>query len=158
MPRTQRIPFLKHYVILLVICNHCDIRRVGSRSSTNSLPTVAWQSGTPNTTLLTTVRPWLAMGVSSTSLRYLKKKICYLSVTVNRLRCAISATYNFQFTITILMESWLAVVTPRSCGSLWYVSGKLPTYPSLKPTFCPKWEVSFADGSGKGWVGSFPET
>ena len=26
-------------------------------------------------------------------------------------------------------------------GSL-YVYGKLPTYPSPKPTFCPKWEVS----------------
>ena len=56
------------------------------------------------------------------------------------------------------MASRLAVVTPRSCGSLWYVSGKVPTYPSPKPTFCPKREVSFDDGLGKGLVGSFPET
>ena len=32
-------------------------------------------------------------------------------------------------------------VTMKVFGSL-YVSGKLPTYPSPKPTFCPKWEVS----------------
>ena len=42
-------------------------------------------------------------------------------------------------------------------GSL-YVSGKLPTYSSLKPTFCPKWEVSVNVGLGEGYVGSFPET
>ena len=30
-----------------------------------------------------------------------------------------------------------------------YVSGKLPTYPSLKPTFCPKWEVNVNVGLGK---------
>ena len=43
-------------------------------------------------------------------------------------------------------------------GSL-YVSGKLPTYPSLKPTFCPKLEVpvSVNVGLGDGYVGSFPE-
>ena len=29
----------------------------------------------------------------------------------------------------------------KGLGSL-YVPGKLPTYPSPKPTFCPKWEVS----------------
>ena len=40
-------------------------------------------------------------------------------------------------------------------GSL-YVSGKLPTYPSPKPTFCPKWEVSVNVGLGEGWVGSTP--
>ena len=38
------------------------------------------------------------------------------------------------------------------------VSGKLPTYPSPKPTFCPKWEVSVDVGLGEGWVGSFSET
>ena len=37
-------------------------------------------------------------------------------------------------------------------------SEKLPTYPSPKPTFCPKWEVSVNVGLGEGWVGSFPET
>ena len=31
-----------------------------------------------------------------------------------------------------------------------YVSGNLPTYPSPKPTFCPKWEVSVNDGLGEG--------
>ena len=42
-------------------------------------------------------------------------------------------------------------------GSL-YVSGKLPTYPSSKPTFCLKWEVSVNAGLGEGWVDSFQET
>ena len=32
----------------------------------------------------------------------------------------------------------------------WYVSGKLPTYPSPKPTFCPKWEVSVNVCLGRG--------
>ena len=35
-----------------------------------------------------------------------------------------------------------------------YVSGKLPTYPFPKPTFCPKWEVSVnvdeREGEGEG--------
>ena len=31
-----------------------------------------------------------------------------------------------------------------------YVSGKVPTYPSPKPTFCPKWEVSVNVGLGEG--------
>ena len=35
--------------------------------------------------------------------------------------------------------------------------GKLPTYPSPKTTFCPKWEESIIVGLGEGWVGSFPE-
>ena len=39
-----------------------------------------------------------------------------------------------------------------------YVPGKLPTYPSPKPTFCPKWGVSVNVDLGEGWVGSFPET
>ena len=42
-------------------------------------------------------------------------------------------------------------------GSL-YVSGRLPTYPSPKPTFCPKGEESVNVGLGEGQVGSFPET
>ena len=37
------------------------------------------------------------------------------------------------------------------------LSGKLPTYPSPKTTFCPKWEESINVGLGDGWVGSFPE-
>ena len=31
-----------------------------------------------------------------------------------------------------------------------YVSGKVPTYPSPKPTFCPKWELSVNVGLGEG--------
>ena len=31
-----------------------------------------------------------------------------------------------------------------------YVSGKVPTYPSPKPTFCPKWELSVSVGLGEG--------
>ena len=46
-------------------------------------------------------------------------------------------------------------VKPEFFGSL-YVSGKLLTYPSPKPTFSPKWEVSVNVGLGEGWVGSFP--
>ena len=35
-----------------------------------------------------------------------------------------------------------------------YVSGKLPTCPSLKPTFCPKREVSVNVGLGEGLMGT----
>ena len=35
-----------------------------------------------------------------------------------------------------------------------YLSGKLPTYPSPKLIFCPKWEVSVYVELGKGRVGS----
>ena len=38
---------------------------------------------------------------------------------------------------------------PPRYGSL-YVFGNLPTYPSPKPTFCPKWEVSANVGLGEG--------
>ena len=41
--------------------------------------------------------------------------------------------------------------------NFWTDEGKLPTYPSPKPTFCPKWEVSVNAGLGEAWVGSFPE-
>ena len=37
---------------------------------------------------------------------------------------------------------------------LLYFSGKLPTYPSPKPIFCPNWEVSVDVGLGEGWMGS----
>ena len=52
------------------------------------------------------------------------------------------------------------VFSGGSAKSLWslYVSGKLPAYPSPKPTFCPKWEVIVNVGLGEGRVGSFPET
>ena len=37
----------------------------------------------------------------------------------------------------------------RTYGSI-QVSGKLPTYPSPKPSFCPKWEVSVNVSLGEG--------
>ena len=43
------------------------------------------------------------------------------------------------------------------CGSV-YVSGKLPTYPYPKPTFCSKWEGRINVILGEGQVDSFPET
>ena len=43
-------------------------------------------------------------------------------------------------------------------GSQLYISGKLPTYPSHKSTFCPNCEVSVNDGLREGQVGSLPET
>ena len=39
----------------------------------------------------------------------------------------------------------------------YHVSGKVPTYPSPKPTVWPKWEVSDDVDVGEGWVVSFPE-
>ena len=44
----------------------------------------------------------------------------------------------------------------QSLGGSLYVSGKLPTYPSLKATFCSKWEVSVNVGLREGYVSSFP--
>ena len=38
------------------------------------------------------------------------------------------------------------------------VSEKLSTYPSPKPIFCLKLQVSVEVCLGEGWVGSFPET
>ena len=57
------------------------------------------------------------------------------------------------------MVSNLGVVSfsLKGFGSL-YVSGKLPTYPSSKPIFCPKWEESVNVELGQGSVVSFPET
>ena len=43
----------------------------------------------------------------------------------------------------------------RLSGSI-KVSGKLPIYPSPKPTFCPKREVSVNVGLGEGVCGQFP--
>ena len=63
------------------------------------------------------------------------------------------------------LNAWifdLSKIRPVPCerrpgGSL-HVSGKLPTYPSRKPAFCSKWEVSVNVGLGEGYVSSFPET
>ena len=38
---------------------------------------------------------------------------------------------------------------PNLAGSL-YASGKLPTYPTPEPIFCPKCEVSVVVGLGEG--------
>ena len=46
------------------------------------------------------------------------------------------------------------VEASQNVGSL-YASGKLPTYPFPKLTFCPKWEVSVNVELGEGSVGSF---
>ena len=43
-------------------------------------------------------------------------------------------------------------------GRSLYVSGKLPTNPSPKLTFCPKREVSLSAGLGEGQVSSFLDT
>ena len=49
----------------------------------------------------------------------------------------------FETSFTVLMPSVLPLVSGmRSRDGSIYVSGKLPTYPSPKPSFCPKWEVS----------------
>ena len=40
----------------------------------------------------------------------------------------------------------------------WYVSGKLPTYPSPKSTLTLTSHLGQNVGLGEGWVGSFPET
>ena len=63
-----------------------------------------------------------------------------------------------------ITETWLySNFILKNVGSL-YVSGKLPTYPSLKPIFCrnqcsEKYTVSVNVGLGEGYVGSrFPET
>ena len=49
-------------------------------------------------------------------------------------------------------NNWIELHDPYTI--LW----KLPSYPFLKPTFCPKWEVSVNVHLGEGYVGSFPET
>ena len=60
----------------------------------------------------------------------------------------------------LLFAGWASPASKKGydvMGSL-YVSRKLPNYPSPKPTFCPKWEVSVNVGLGEGYVGSSPET
>ena len=58
--------------------------------------------------------------------------------------------YYFYFvTVTGILYAVRAVTKVWNQGSL-HVSGKLSTYPSPKPTFCPKWEVSVNVGLGEG--------
>ena len=47
----------------------------------------------------------------------------------------------------VLFKLWRK--SAHNVGSF-YVSGKLPTYPSAKPAFCPKWEVSVNIGLEEG--------
>ena len=59
-----------------------------------------------------------------------------------------TADYSFgSFCITSFSDPTNPQI--KNLSSL-YVSGKLPTYPSLKPTFCPKREVSVNVGLGEG--------
>ena len=46
-------------------------------------------------------------------------------------------------------DTFPCLVPLRAFGSL-YISGKLPTYPSPKPTFYPKREAGFNVGLGEG--------
>ena len=63
-----------------------------------------------------------------------------------------SLNFYFYLPKIEIYSSW--VIRP---GSL-YIFRKLPTYPSPKPIFCPKWEVSVKVGLGEGKVSSFLET
>ena len=66
--------------------------------------------------------------------------------------------YSKEFSYDVLiwyleMYHYVQSLTVKGSSS---VSGKLPTYPSPKPTFCPKWELSVNVGLGKrGAVGSW---
>ena len=51
----------------------------------------------------------------------------------------------------------VAAQVQRETFGTFYLSGKLSTYPTPKPTFCLKWEVSINVGLGEGEVDSFPE-
>ena len=51
---------------------------------------------------------------------------------------------------------WVVSQKPKLILGSLKVSGKLPTYPSPKPIFCPKRGVSVTVGLGEGQVGSFP--
>ena len=54
--------------------------------------------------------------------------------------------WNLFDIFVITLQGHFCVWVKRS----WYVSGKLPTNPSPKPSFCLKWEVSFNAGLGEG--------
>ena len=53
------------------------------------------------------------------------------------------------------LKNFLPVCNPftwnRTRASVKTLCGKLPTYPSPKPTVCPKWEVSDDVDVGEGW-------
>ena len=52
----------------------------------------------------------------------------------------------------------MTVVEVAVSGRSTVVNGKLPTYPSPKPTLTLTSHMGKNDGSGEGLVGSFPET
>ena len=66
------------------------------------------------------------------------------------------------FTCEFLDSSWIVTCSRPTRAKLFdnfylfvkhgsiFDSGKLPTYPSPKPTFCPKWEVNVNVGLGRG--------
>ena len=78
-----------------------------------------------------------------------------LSLIENQLKGVQKGRYQLQVSVSArcpLRESRLYRFVALT------ISGKLSTYPSPKPTFCPRWEVSVNAGLGEGKVDSFPET
>ena len=61
-------------------------------------------------------------------------------------------------TLLLFVKFDIVLERQKYMGSI-LLSGKLPTYPSPKPSFCPKWKVSVKlnVSLGEGYVGSFPE-
>ena len=61
-------------------------------------------------------------------------------------------------TLLLFVKFDIVLGRQKYLGSI-LLSGKLPTYPSPKPSFCPKWKVSVKlnVSLGEGYVGSFPE-
>ena len=93
---------------------------------------------------------------------YLQYCKCYTFYFVIQL---FSDPDKLEFKLSLLEQSVIAISLSRVCdkcvrisswfsrwlfGSL-YIYGKLPTYPTPKPTFCPKWEVSVNVGLGEGY-------
>ena len=74
---------------------------------------------------------------------------------IRNLKCTISLHYYLQYKGILVFFPWVLTKYKHSChhrksyGSS-YISGKLPSYPFPKPTFCPKWEVSVNVGLGEG--------
>ena len=66
-----------------------------------------------------------------------------------------------KFLMEFLNEVWsgfyLGIIVWRRSPGSFYLSGKLHTYSSPKPTFCLKWEVSINVGLGERKVGSLSE-
>ena len=89
---------------------------------------------------------------------------CWSSVclTVGANNAAWLATFsnswkNRMVVVLIFSPSELSCLQDNSTPKI-EVSGKLPTYPSPKPTFCLKWEVGVNVGLRDGYAGRFSET